>query len=136
MKIISCMTPEIWSTTDRIFFAFWTIFCPFTPPSPPPPPPLQPRNPENPNFEKMKKTPGDIIILHECTINDNHIWYMVPEIWSASDRIFYHLGSSWLDSDRILARLMIIGYTVTEIWHVTDVIVIFHSGLHFSLLSP
>ena len=31
---------------------------------------------------------------------------------------------------------MIIGYTVPEMWHVTDVIVIFHFGLHFSLLPP
>ena len=32
-----------------------------------------PNNPENPNFEKMKQKPGDIIILHKCTINDNHM---------------------------------------------------------------
>ena len=31
---------------------------------------------------------------------------------------------------------MIICYTVPEIWHVTDVIVIFHSGLFFALLQP
>ena len=29
---------------------------------------------------------------------------------------------------------MIIRYTVPEIWHVTDVIVIFHLGLFFTLL--
>ena len=62
------MIPEIWSTTDRIFFSFWTIFCPFTPPTPS-------DNPENQNFEKMKIAPGDIIILHKCTINDNHMIY-------------------------------------------------------------
>ena len=46
--------------------SFWTVFCPFTP-----------NNPENQNSEKMrkKKTPGDIIILHMCTINDNCIMY-------------------------------------------------------------
>ena len=33
--------------------------------------PFQPL--ENP--EKLKKTPGDIIILHICTINDNHMMY-------------------------------------------------------------
>ena len=32
-------------------------------------------NPENQNFEKMKKIPGDIIILHMCTINQNHMMY-------------------------------------------------------------
>ena len=26
-------------------------------------------------FEKMKKLPGDIIILHMCTINENHMMY-------------------------------------------------------------
>ena len=49
------------------FFSFWTIFCPFTPPPP--------NNPENQNFEKMKKNDVDIIILHKCTINDNHMIY-------------------------------------------------------------
>ena len=49
------------------FFSFWTIFCPFTPPPP--------NNPENQNFEKMKKNDVNIIILHKCTINDNHMIY-------------------------------------------------------------
>ena len=31
---------------------------------------------------------------------------------------------------------MTICYTVPEIWHVTDVIVIFHFGLLFALLPP
>ena len=31
---------------------------------------------------------------------------------------------------------MIIGYTVPEIWHVTDVIVIFHFWLFFVFLQP
>ena len=30
---------------------------------------------KNQKFEKMKKNPGDIIILHMCTINDNHMMY-------------------------------------------------------------
>ena len=33
-------------------------------------------NPKNQNFEKeRKKTPGDIITLHVCTINNNHMVY-------------------------------------------------------------
>ena len=32
-------------------------------------------NPKNQNFEKMKKIPGDIILSHKCTINDNHMMY-------------------------------------------------------------
>ena len=47
------------------FLTFWTIFCPLTPFN----------NPENQDFEKKKKTPGDIIILHKCTINENHMIY-------------------------------------------------------------
>ena len=34
-----------------------------------------PKNSKNQNFEKMKKAPGDIIILHKCTINENHMMY-------------------------------------------------------------
>ena len=44
----------------------------------------------------MKKMPQDIIILHLCTTNDNHMMYMVPEIWSALDIIFSHFGSLWV----------------------------------------
>ena len=47
------------------FLSFWTVFLPFYPPN----------NSKNQNFEKLKKTPGDIIILHMCTINDNHMMY-------------------------------------------------------------
>ena len=34
-----------------------------------------PYNPKYQNFEKMKTPPGDIILLHMCTINDNHMVY-------------------------------------------------------------
>ena len=34
-----------------------------------------PMDPENQNFEKMKKTLEDIIILQMCTINDSHMMY-------------------------------------------------------------
>ena len=43
----------------RNFLSFWTIFSPF----------YLPNNPKNQNFEKLKKTSGDIIILHMCTKN-------------------------------------------------------------------
>ena len=46
------------------FLLFWAnFFLPFH----------SPDNSENQNFEKLKKIPGDIIILHMCTINDNHV---------------------------------------------------------------
>ena len=55
--IIWCTVPEIWSETDRIFFSFAAIFWPFSP----------------------LPYPGDIIILHICTINNNHVMY---DSWS------------------------------------------------------
>ena len=53
---------EAWQTE---FFVILDHFLPFYPPN----------NPKNQNFEKMKKPPGDIITLHMCTINDNHMMY-------------------------------------------------------------
>ena len=57
------MVPDILSATE--LFVIFGHFLPFYPLN----------NPKNQNFEKMKKTPGDIIILHMCTINDNHMMY-------------------------------------------------------------
>ena len=49
------------------YFSFWAFFCTFT---------LPPLNsPKNQNFKKIKKTPGDIIILHNCTKKHDHMLY-------------------------------------------------------------
>ena len=46
---------------------------------------LWPSNkPKKSKFEKMKTTPGYIIILHLCTTN-KIIWCMVSEIWNVTD---------------------------------------------------
>ena len=58
------MVPEIWNATDRVF----CHFGPFLLSDPP-------NNLKNQNFENMKKKPGDIIILHLRTTNDNHMMY-------------------------------------------------------------
>ena len=58
MTIIWCMVPEIWSATDRNIYHFGPFFALLLP---------------NQNFEKMKKTPGDITILHKCTKNHSHM---------------------------------------------------------------
>ena len=65
MMVIWCMVPETWSATD-FFFVILDYFLPFYPPN----------NPENQNFEKLKKLLIDIIILHMCTINKNHVMYV------------------------------------------------------------
>ena len=49
----------------QIFLSFWTVFCTFTPFN----------NLKNEKKCKKKKKPGDIIILHKCVINGNHMMY-------------------------------------------------------------
>ena len=51
----------IWSGTENYFCHFGSFFA------------LLP--PKDQDFEKMKKTSGDIIILRRFTINDNHMMY-------------------------------------------------------------
>ena len=55
------MVPEILSETDIFFFVILGYFLPFYPA-----PPFLPNSPEYGNFEKVKKTPGDILLeYHE-----------------------------------------------------------------------
>ena len=56
------MVPQIWSATEGNFGHFGQFFAL-----------LGGNNPKNQNFEKMKKVPGDIIILHKCTKNHDHM---------------------------------------------------------------
>ena len=58
------MVHQMWSAMGRIFFHFEMFFA-FLPLN----------SSKNQNFEKMKKMPRDIIILHMYTINDNHTMY-------------------------------------------------------------
>ena len=82
MTITWCIS----NATDNVF-SFWTILWTFMP--------LPLTTQRIKILKKWKKTNGDIIILHKRTINDNHMihgsWDMK---WSATDRIFCHLGSS------------------------------------------
>ena len=52
----------------QIFLSFWSVFLQF---HPLPRPPAK----KEQKIEKMKKLAGDIIILHMCTINNNHLIY-------------------------------------------------------------
>ena len=47
------------------FFIILGHFLPFYPTN----------NPKYQNFEKMNQSPGDIIILHKCTKNHDHMLY-------------------------------------------------------------
>ena len=107
---------------------------------------------------KWRKHPRDIIILHKCTINCDYMlycsWDMVRDgcncyfsFWAAF--CFYPSNSpkiskkmkkkkkKWLEISSFytsVPKLIIICYTVPEIWCMMDVIVIFHFGLFFALL--
>ena len=58
------MLPEIWSVTlfFLVILGHFLFFHPFN-------------NLENQSFKKMKKKPGDIILLHMCNINEDHMMY-------------------------------------------------------------
>ena len=49
----------------QTFLSFWTIFCPFTPL----------KTWKIKILKKWKKIPGDIIISHMCTLNNNYMMY-------------------------------------------------------------
>ena len=131
----------VWQTE---FFVILDHFLPFYPP----------KNPKNQNFEKMKQPPGDIIILHMCTINDNHMMYGSRDmerdrqnhlsfwtiVYCITSRKIKFWKTEKMPGDIIIlhkcTKITITCYTVPEIWHLTDVSVIFHFGLLFALLPP
>ena len=78
MTIIWCMIPELLITTDRIFCHFGSVFVLFTTLT----------NWKIKILKKWKKTPGDIIILHICPINNK---YMVHCFWDME-----HYGQNFL----------------------------------------
>ena len=59
------MVPNMWSAMERILCYFGPFWA-FTPLA---------TKLENQNFQKMKKTPGDITILYMRTLNNNHMTY-------------------------------------------------------------
>ena len=147
MTIMWCMVPVIWNVTDKNFLSFWTIFFHFYPPN----------NLKNQNFKKQKKTPGDIIVLHMCTINNYHMMYGSWDTKRDGQNFlsfwpFFALLPPTTQKIKILKnwekyleissfyksvpKIMIICYSVSEIWHVINPILIFHFGLFFTLLPP
>ena len=131
----------VWQTE---FFVILDRFLPFYPTN----------NAKNQNFEKMKKPPGDIIILHICTINDNYMmygsWHMKHHrenlsFWTVFCRFTplitqkIKILKNWKNAWRYHQFKQVYQKSwsyATEIWCITDVIVIFHSVLSFALLPP
>ena len=77
MRIKWCMVPEIWSAMNKIFCHFGSFFCPLTT--------------RKIKIMKKWKMPGDIIVLHTCIKNHDHmiISYTVPEIRHGTDLIYF-----------------------------------------------
>ena len=119
-----------------------------------------PHSPKNENFKTMKKILGDIIILHKCTKNHGHMLYCSWDIVRDGCNYFSfwaifcpftpltaqntEISKKWKKKKKHLEisfytsvpkMMIILCYTVPEIWCVTDVI-IFHFGLFFAFLPP
>ena len=80
--MITCFTvPEIWRMTDVIIFHFGP-FLPFYPHN----------GPKNENFKKMKKTLGDIIILHNRTKNHDRMLYCSWDMACDGCNCYFYFG--------------------------------------------
>ena len=106
---------------------------------------------KNQNFEKMKKTPRDIIILHLCTTNNNHMrygsWYMkldrpnflsfwvifYPFTQNTKNQNFEKMTKTLEETSfyTCVPQMTIIWYMVPEIWSMADRI-ISHFGPFFA----
>ena len=133
---------------DRYYFlSFWSIFCPFTPLTAQKIKILK-------KWKKFMETSSFYISVPKITIRR----CTVPQIWCVTDVIIFHFGPFFtllppnspkyqnfkkrikhLEISSLyicVPKIMIRWRTVPEIWCVTDVIVISHSGLFFALLPP
>ena len=131
------------------YFSIWAIFCPFT----------------SVTAQKMKmsqqmKKQQEISSFYTCAPKIIIICYTVSEIWCVMDVIvIFHFGlffallppnlpktweyhkneknaSRYHHFAQVYQKSWSYAITVPEIWCVTYVIVIFHFGLFFALLTP
>ena len=142
--IIGCTVPEIWCMTDVIILLGY--FLPFYPPN----------SQKNENVKKIKKH-LKVSSFYTSVPKFMIMCYTVPEIWCMTDvivifhfRLFFALlppnnpkNINFKKMTKTLEILsfytsvskLMISYTVPEIRHVIDVIVVFHFG-QFLLLLP
>ena len=111
---------------------FFCHFGPFFTFYPPPP-----KNLKNQNFEKINKAPRDIIIytivpkimiicitvLHRCTKNRDLMVYCSWDMASGGYNCYFSFWAICSKNEN-LPKIMVICYTVPEIWHATDLIVL------------
>ena len=89
---------DIWFLKDKTRQTIFCHFGPFFPFCPSDNP-----KPQKSDFEKLKKTPEDIIFLHMCTINDNHMIYGSRNMeWKKTpqDIILLHIYHNWRSYDK------------------------------------
>ena len=137
-------------TRDKFncYFSFWASFCPFTP-----------LRAWKIKFQKKWEKLLEISSFYTSVPKLMTIYFPVPEICHVADIIIFHFGQffalppplttqkmkiskkKWKKCleisffNTIVPKIMIICYTVPEIQHVTDAIVIFQFGIFFALLS-
>ena len=134
-----------WTEFFAILDHFLHIYCP--------------NNSKNQNFEKMKKKiPGDTIILRKCTKNHDDMLCCSLDMVLSGCNSYLSFWAIFCPFTSLTARkitikkkikknmeissfynsvpkIMIICYTVPEIWRMMDVI-IFHLGLFFCPFIP
>ena len=71
----------IYGVQQTDFFVILHRFLPFYPPN----------NPKNQNFEKLKKAPGDTIILQKCTKNHGHMLHYSLDM-ARNGFVIFHFG--------------------------------------------
>ena len=134
--------PQIWSACTDIIFCHFRSFFDFLPHY----------WPQILKFGKNVKKHLDILSFYTCVPLIETMWCMVPEIWSSIE-FFCHFGQVFAllplqhpeklknqKCKKILEissfylnvpKIMIICYTVPELWRMTDVIVIFILGYQY-----
>ena len=147
MTIIWYMVPGISTATEILFLSPSANFCPFTP-----------LTAQKMKISKNKKNTWRYYLLHKCTKNYN-ILYCSGDM--ARDRCNFYfsfwsifclltpvtaqkikISRKWKKHLEIssfytsVPKIMVICFTIPEIWHVTYVIVIFHFGLFFCAFTP
>ena len=140
------MVPEILSATDRFFFHFGPLFV------------LLPLTTQNIKIlKRFKKRSRYYHFKHEYSkLQPYDIWFLrhraqQTEFFITLDNFLpiyplktqkVKISKKWKKHLEISSfytsapKIMVICYTVPEIWHMTDVIVIFHFGLFFALSPP
>ena len=83
-----------WDTRhDKQFFVILGHFLPFDPPN----------NMKNQSLKKWKNY-LKILSFYTCVPQLMNVWCMVPEIWSATDRIFCHFGQFFAPSSPLTTQ--------------------------------